>query len=161
MTAEDTSPPGLSPEGQAFMEVRDEMARQRATWGEQNHDPYAYLVILMEEVGEASQAAVKAQFEGGSIDRYEEELVQVAAVAVSMILSHRRGKWRWGRPGIPLHEGVPDDSRPVEERHARELELALVALAEDPNLSAWAQASEVLKKVSDDRIARDRGELPF
>lgn len=160
--AEDTSPPWLSPEGQAFVEISDEMSRQLATWGLQNHDPFAYLAILTEEVGEAAQAAVKARFESGVLDRLDEELVQVAAVAVSALLCLRRGEWRWGRPGIEIHEGVPDCSRPPEELHARALELALVGLSEDSQSSAaWLRASQVLEKVARERVARDRVELPF
>lgn len=75
--------------------VRQERERQDAKWGEQNHDPFLWLTILTEEVGEAAQAALKARFSGQSIDAYRDELIQVAAVAVAAMESLERGKWRW------------------------------------------------------------------
>lgn len=71
---------------QILNEVWQERIRQDNKWGVQNHPPFAWLAILMEEVGEASQAAVQATFEPGKKTwaDYREELVQVAAVAVSM-----------------------------------------------------------------------------
>ncbi len=76
-------------------EVRQERLRQDAKWGVQNHDPATWLMILGEEVGEVNQAALEYHFhqfdkaapERGprTLDDYRRELVQVAAVAVSMI----------------------------------------------------------------------------
>ncbi len=42
------------------MQVLDERNRQDQLWGEQNHDPFTYLAILGEEVGEANKAALDA-----------------------------------------------------------------------------------------------------
>jgi len=80
-------------------ELRDERDRQNDKWGEQNHDPVTWLAILMEEVGEASQAAVQASLEPGKLTwpDYRAEMVQVAAVAVSMIESYDRN---------PFHDPV-------------------------------------------------------
>lgn len=87
-------------------EVHAERRGQDAKWGEQNLDPFAYLAILTEETGEASQAAVKARFEAlGPTDsrmllkHYRAELVQVAAVAVAMIECLDRDTWEWGNHG--------------------------------------------------------------
>lgn len=76
-------------------EVLQERLRQDAKWGVQNHDPPTWLMILGEEVGEVNQAALEYHFhqfdkaapERGprTLDDYRRELVQVAAVAVSMI----------------------------------------------------------------------------
>ncbi len=46
-----------------------------------------WLAILGEEVGEANQAAVQAYFDRDpeKWHRYEKELIQIAAVAVSML----------------------------------------------------------------------------
>lgn len=84
-------------------EVSKERERQDQKWGEQNHAPFAYLSILMEEVGEAAQAANDAHVWGHGTDtrhwervrleHLRNELVQVAAVAVAMIECLDRGKW--------------------------------------------------------------------
>lgn len=71
----------LSP---VLAEVAGERARQDAKWGEQNHNDFVYGAILMEEVGEAMQAALWTRFEGKDGD-VRAELVQVAAVAVAFI----------------------------------------------------------------------------
>lgn len=70
-------------------EIRAERAAQDRKWGEQNHHPYKWLAILHEETGEAAQALLD-----GSEENYRKEMVQVAAVALSMIESLDRGKWR-------------------------------------------------------------------
>jgi hypothetical protein len=74
-------------------DVEFERERQDAKWGEQNHDPFTWLAILGEEVGEANQAALKAVFSNKPWRLYREELIQVAAVAVAMIecLDRRHG----------------------------------------------------------------------
>lgn len=83
-------------------EIRAERVRQDAKFGEQDHEPTIYLTILMEEVGEAAQAALHAKndFRPGSkdyskegLEKYRKELVQVAAVAVAMIECIDRDKW--------------------------------------------------------------------
>jgi len=59
-------------------EIENERERQDAKWGVQNHAPDFWMVILLEEVGEAAEAIL----EGDYVD-YAKELVQVAAVAVA------------------------------------------------------------------------------
>lgn len=73
--------------GRVLDEVSDERRRQDAKWGQQNHDPFRYLAILTEEVGEAAQAAVQADMEPGgkTWDDYRQELIQAAAVAVAAV----------------------------------------------------------------------------
>ena len=73
---------------EVLVDVSLEREKQDNKWGEQNHDPYLWLAILGEEVGEANQAALKAQGDGHSktwdkekLRHLREELVQVAAVA--------------------------------------------------------------------------------
>ena len=70
-----------------------ERARQDKLWGEQNHDPFTWLAILGEEVGEANTAAADVFFGGKSTAHYREELTHVAAVAISMIECLDRGTW--------------------------------------------------------------------
>ena len=75
-----------------YDEIRAEQEHQLQKWGIQNHDAGMWMLILGEEVGEAAQSALKQQ-----ADHYRAELVQVAAVAVSMLQSFDRvGMW----PGI-------------------------------------------------------------
>lgn len=62
-------------------EVRAERVAQDKKWGEQNHVNLYWAGILMEEVGETAKAII----EGDADSRVREELVQVAAVAVSWI----------------------------------------------------------------------------
>ena len=73
-------------------EVADERNRQENKWGEQNHSPEIYLMILGEEVGDANKAALEYNFDGKSLDDYRKELIQVAAVAVAMVESYDRNK---------------------------------------------------------------------
>lgn len=61
-------------------EVRQERQRQYEKWGQQNHQPPFWLMILGEEVGEANRAALEKD-----VDNYRKELIQIAAVAVSMV----------------------------------------------------------------------------
>ena len=78
-------------------EVAQERERQHAKWGEQNHDPAVWLMVLAEEVGEANQAAFEKLFPAfdkqasargpRSWADYREELIQVAAVAVQAVES--------------------------------------------------------------------------
>jgi NTP pyrophosphatase (non-canonical NTP hydrolase) len=81
--------------------VREREA-QDAKWGEQNHDPMAYMTILMEEVGEFAKEALHDRFHDprdgdttGARERMRKEAVQVAAVAMAIVECIDRGKWRW------------------------------------------------------------------
>lgn len=74
-----------------FSDVANEISRQRQKWGIQDHHPQMWMNILMEEVGEASQAMMEAHFRGGNKGDYQKELVQVAAVAISAIENYWRG----------------------------------------------------------------------
>ena len=78
-------------------EIFAERLRQDAKWGEQNHKPIEWLPILMEEVGEASKAALEEHFKEYYIDMsfqdYRKECIEVAAVALAMVECLDRGKW--------------------------------------------------------------------
>lgn len=67
--------------------VRLERLAQEKKWGQQRHNVYKWLAILMEEVGEASEAAL----EGDTIE-FCVEMTQVAAVAVSILEALRDGR---------------------------------------------------------------------
>lgn len=83
-------------------EVFREREKQDEKWGQQNHSPPDWLMILGEEVGEANKAALESYFynkgprEPESKDKdyseYRKELIQVAAVAVAMVESLDRNK---------------------------------------------------------------------
>lgn len=81
-------------------EILEEMLNQRATWGEQNHEPLRYFGILAEEVLEASREAQEATFAADVRDRtaalslLRYELIQVAAVAGSFVECLDRGKFK-------------------------------------------------------------------
>lgn len=80
----------LAPQGDAaqaavIREVIAERARQDELWGIQDHDPYLWLAILTEEVGEVARALLDATEEHRDVVGYREELIQVAAVAVAMV----------------------------------------------------------------------------
>lgn len=74
-------------------EVKAERVRQDVKWGEQNHNPFVWLAIIGEEKGEADEAALKSMLEGGkTLSDYRDELVQIAATAVSAIESVDRNE---------------------------------------------------------------------
>ncbi len=67
--------------------IRAERERQMAKWGVQHHTTFTWMAILMEEVGEASQAALHDVFGGEHAGTFKKEMIHVAAVAVQ-ILEH-------------------------------------------------------------------------
>jgi NTP pyrophosphatase (non-canonical NTP hydrolase) len=79
----------------AVEDVLAERRRQEEKWGEQNHDPFTYLTILVEEVGELAQAALHAKFGGHAATKLREEAIHVAAVALAIVECLDRGTWRW------------------------------------------------------------------
>ena len=78
--------------------VREERERQEKLWGQQNHNPAIWLMILGEEVGEANQAYCEAYFAKGKgiihneLRHLRTELIQVAAVAVAIVESLDRNE---------------------------------------------------------------------
>ncbi len=79
-----------------FAAIRAERERQNATWGEQNHDAYTWLVILGEEFGELSQAILHDTFGGKAAGSMRDELVQLVAVG---------GQWLECLDRMPAREG--------------------------------------------------------
>lgn len=76
-----------------FDKIALERIRQDGKWGEQNHSPIEWIAILGEEFGEVSKEALELWFGrwetpevySAKVALYEKELIQVAAVAVSML----------------------------------------------------------------------------
>lgn len=77
----------------ALGSILDERLAQDTKWGEQNHDPFTWLAILSEEVGEFSQAALENQFGGPAGKNLRVEAVQVAAVALAIVECCDRNHW--------------------------------------------------------------------
>ena len=63
-----------------LQEIHNERESQDDIWGEQNHKPAFWLSILGEEFGEVCRAVYE-----NDTENYREELIQVAAVALSMV----------------------------------------------------------------------------
>ena len=77
--------------------IKGERVNQDNKWGLQNHSPIEWLAILTEEVGEVSKEALEYHFhkvykDTGQLQRYEKELIQVAAVALAMLESLQRNE---------------------------------------------------------------------
>ncbi|MGG8495946.1 hypothetical protein ACQY1Q_05995 [Tenacibaculum sp. TC6] len=93
-----------------LQEIREERSRQNEKWGEQNHNLVEWMAILTEEHGEVGKEAVELHFGAQQfnpsleenkeafkerLEAYRTELIQVAAVAVSMIESVERNEFKW------------------------------------------------------------------
>lgn len=76
-----------------IIQVKRELIFQRGKWGEQNHSPEIWMLILGEEFGEAQKDVLEficpnsQKLDGDWINEYRKELIQVAAVAISAIES--------------------------------------------------------------------------
>ena len=65
--------------------IKAERQRQDDRWGRQHHEPFVWLSILTEEVGESHEAALHDKFGGEHRGTFEQEIVQVAAVALAIL----------------------------------------------------------------------------
>jgi len=79
-------------------QVALERLRQDNKWGEQNHLPEQWLVILMEELGELSKALLEEEifchtYPTDNPRRIENELIHITAVAKAMWESGKRDGW--------------------------------------------------------------------
>ena len=73
--------------------VKAERQRQDTKWGEQNHDPFTWHVILVEEIGEVANAIFEERFSLGNQHTTEHiavELIQSAAVIFAFLDSMHR-----------------------------------------------------------------------
>lgn len=68
-------------------QIKAERIRQVRKFGDQTDlGPFVLLAVLSEEVGEASEAALRMAIEGGkTITDFRTELIQAATVAVQMV----------------------------------------------------------------------------
>jgi hypothetical protein len=77
----------MSKQQEILQEVALERVAQNAKWGIQNHQPPMWVAILGEEFGEVCKEVCD---ENTDQPNYRIELIQVAAVAVSMIECYDR-----------------------------------------------------------------------
>lgn len=63
-------------------EIKKERRNQDKKWGKQNHGPEFWMLILLEEIGEAA----KAILEGAALG-YRDEMIQAAAICIAAIES--------------------------------------------------------------------------
>lgn len=79
----------------ALDSILAERKRQDQKWGEQNHNPYIYLAILVEEVGELAEAILQTQFGGpkGGWKNVRKEAAHCAAVGLAVIECLDRDTW--------------------------------------------------------------------
>src|SRR5262249_11354057 len=87
--------PDLQWLSQATRDILIERQRQDQKWGEQNHDPFTYLTVLVEEVGELAQAALHSRFGGDKAEGLRTEALHTAAVALAIVECLDRNKWTW------------------------------------------------------------------
>lgn len=83
-------------------DVEMERVRQDEKWGQQDHSPSGWLVVLMEEVGEAAQQVAmgfvdplpepREALRRTHVRHLRRELIQVAAVAVAAVESLDRNE---------------------------------------------------------------------
>ena len=69
-----------------LQKVASERIRQDTKWRVQNHGPFVWLAILLEEAGEAAKGALE-----GSAFKYQDELIEAAAVSVAAVECVSRG----------------------------------------------------------------------
>ena len=97
---------------EALKDIIKERARQDAKWGEQNHDPFTWLAILQEEIGEFSQESLVLAFDKKvNPTHMYKEAVHVAAVAMAIVECLKRDKWKWdvdGRGNNQQQRNEPD-----------------------------------------------------
>lgn len=83
---------------QIFHDIKTELTSQQSKWGEQNHSLPEWCLILGEEVGEVQKAVLEYHFKYNKHSQLEhlievrKELVQVAAVAISILESMQRNE---------------------------------------------------------------------
>lgn len=84
---------GWSPQGRAIHAIQEERRAQDVKWGEQNHPPEWWMMILLEEVGELAQAVLERRFGGPAGAHILVEAVQVAAVGLAIVECCERNGW--------------------------------------------------------------------
>jgi hypothetical protein len=97
--------------GNVLGEVAAERILQDEKWGETNHPPEWWLVILGEEIGETCKALLE-----GDLKKFRAEMVQVAATATATIecITRRKGEF----VDMPILQEIARLVRRIEGRDA-------------------------------------------
>lgn len=72
-------------DGNAIRDVLAEVERAEAKHPEWPGDPFVGIAIITEEVGEAAQAIIDAQYHNGDPEHIRDEIVQVACTAIRFL----------------------------------------------------------------------------
>lgn len=80
-------------QAQVISDVLAERQRQDAKWGQQDNDPFIYLAVLVEEVGELAQSILHCRFGGHAAASLRTEAIHTAAVALALVECLDRGLW--------------------------------------------------------------------
>lgn len=106
-------------EYQAVEQMLSERRRQDRLFGQQNHDPAWWMVILGEEFGEMSQAVCDSRWKDVNTGLRDavREAEQVAAVAIAFIQCMKRGKW-----ADEITTAKPTDKRQLAVAANKEIE---------------------------------------
>ena len=96
--------------------INHELLRQHGKWGEQHHKGTVWLAILTEEVGELAETVLREKLpksikHGDELESmaFDDELIHVAAVAISWLQARERARKRGWR-GHPKLEPIDDPS---------------------------------------------------
>ena len=78
--------------------LRERMAQDNMWKKPQDHSQFTWLVILMEEIGEASEALLKYKYENdrlGCSIKYRKELIQAGAMIMAMLEDMMTEETHW------------------------------------------------------------------
>jgi NTP pyrophosphatase (non-canonical NTP hydrolase) len=88
------------PMSKVLEDIVKERVKQDLKWGEQNHNPYKWTAIIMEELGECSEAVSQTEFGGpkGGLENIRKEAIHTAATALAFVECLDRKKYpeNWG-----------------------------------------------------------------
>ena len=78
------------------LDIAQECNRQDEKWGaNREHDPFIWLAILTEEVGELAQAILRSCFNEAEIQNVREEAIHVIAVTIQLVDCLDQNTWTW------------------------------------------------------------------
>lgn len=70
---------------QHFAELVGERVYQELKWGEQNHHPYTWVTITLEEFGELAKALLEWDGEANTLQEVRKEAIQTAACCLALL----------------------------------------------------------------------------
>jgi len=93
-----------------LQDIERERERQETKWGEQNHLPEWWQIILAEETGEAAKALLE-----GNGEIYRAEMIQAAAVTIAAIESLDRAIAKLPALGFISPAGLQRENKELRE----------------------------------------------